>query len=73
MIPKRRRGCRSKTPPMTIDARKFSAAMANVVMITTGGRLSDFAAGFAVGAGAVLVISRARRPADAPEGDGGAE
>ena len=44
-----------------------------IVMITTSGRLADFAAGFAVGAGAVLVISRARRPGDGPEGEGGVE
>jgi hypothetical protein len=44
-----------------------------IVMIASSGRLADFAAGFAVGAGAVLVISRARRPADGPEGEGGAE
>ena len=45
-----------------------------VVMIATGGRLADFAAGFAVGAGAVLVLSRVRRPAEEQaEGDGGAE
>ncbi|MDQ6892808.1 MAG: hypothetical protein M3167_09035 [Acidobacteriota bacterium] len=44
-----------------------------IVMITSSGRLADFAGGFAAGAGAVLVISRARRPADdRPEGDGGA-
>jgi hypothetical protein len=44
-----------------------------IVMITSSGRLADFAGGFAVGAGAVLVISRARRPPDGPpEGDGGA-
>ncbi|HYK43387.1 MAG TPA: hypothetical protein VE007_13440 [Thermoanaerobaculia bacterium] len=42
-----------------------------IVMISTGGRLADFAAGFAVGAGAVLVISRARRPPEEPESDAG--
>jgi hypothetical protein len=42
-----------------------------IVMITSSGRLADFAGGFAVGAGAVLVISRARRPAEGPPEAGG--
>ncbi|HEY6147067.1 MAG TPA: hypothetical protein VIZ69_05190 [Thermoanaerobaculia bacterium] len=45
-----------------------------IVMITTSGRLADFAGGFAAGSGAVLVLSRARRPAGGePESSGGDE
>ena len=43
------------------------------IMIATSGRLADFAAGFAVGSGAVLIISRARRPAEPPATFGGTE
>jgi hypothetical protein len=60
-------------PPVETSRLVGFVAAGVIVMIASSGRLADFAAGFAVGAGAVLVISRARRPADGPEGEGGAE
>ena len=41
-----------------------------LVSITTAGTLSNFAGGFAVGAGAAFVVSRLRRPPVEPERDG---
>jgi len=48
----------------------FVAAGA-VVSITTTGPISNFAGGFAVGAGAAFVVSKVRRPPDSGQGEDG--
>ncbi|HSS45100.1 MAG TPA: hypothetical protein VLO07_07135 [Thermoanaerobaculia bacterium] len=44
-----------------------------LVSVATTGRVSNLAAGFAVGAGAALLLSRLRRPADEDRVEGNSE
>ena len=50
----------------------FVAAGA-VVSVTTSGQVSAFAGGFAVGAGAAMVVSKVRRPPGGEETAGNGE
>ncbi len=53
----------TNVPPIEVSRLTILALVAGgvVVAVATGGDLSHFAGGFAAGAGAILVLSRARR------------
>lgn len=60
----------TNVPPIEVSRLTILALVAGgvVVAVATAGDLSRFAGGFAAGAGAILVLSRARRGPDTGSG-----